>query len=164
MRNTIHRKMMTLVFCWEMKWHIICSWLILLLGSMLEYLGKLIVVKHPILDRSLSVHLINLSEKQNDYMNSREMKLWQKTSVCLRYFPIEMSVQQYRTHRPQPNTQQLERIISRSLPTSSSVNLSPIVVRSSRSLSSWISPTLSSSKHPKAFLMTSSGSVPWEII
>ena len=36
------------------------SWFILLLGSMLQNLGELIVVKHSILDWSFSVHLINL--------------------------------------------------------------------------------------------------------
>lgn len=44
--------------------------------------------------------------------------------------------------------------------TSSSVNRSPMVVSSSRRRSSEMRPLLSSSKQPKAFLMTSSGSVP----
>merc|ERR1712020_384393 len=35
------------------------SWFVLLLGSMFENLGKLVVVKHPLLDRSFLVHLIN---------------------------------------------------------------------------------------------------------
>ena len=36
------------------------SWLILLLGPVLEYLGELIVVKHSVLDWRLSVHLVHL--------------------------------------------------------------------------------------------------------
>ena len=47
--------------------------------------------------------------------------------------------------------------------TSASVKRSPIVVSSSLSLSSWIFPVPSSSKQAKAFLITSSGSVPMEI-
>ena len=39
---------------------IVCSRLILLLGSVLEYLGELVVVKHAVLDGRLPVHLVHL--------------------------------------------------------------------------------------------------------
>ena len=39
---------------------ILCSRLILLLGSVFEYLGELVVVKHPVLDGRLPVHLVHL--------------------------------------------------------------------------------------------------------
>ena len=134
MRNTIHRKM-TLVFCLEILIH---SWLILLLCSVLEYLCKLIVVKHPVLDGSLSVHLINLEQiKQNDWKESPSIQIVTENycmPVCLYYFPVA-SVMQW-LHPPRLVTQLLTRIIISRLPTSSSVNLSPMVVRSSRSLSS----------------------------
>ena len=38
----------------------LCSGLVLLLGTVLEDLGELVVVKHSILDRRLSVHLVHL--------------------------------------------------------------------------------------------------------
>ena len=39
---------------------ILCSRLILLLGSVFEYLGELVVVKHSVLDGRLPVHLVHL--------------------------------------------------------------------------------------------------------
>jgi len=39
---------------------VVCSRLILLLGSVFEYLGELVVVKHPVLDGRLPVHLVHL--------------------------------------------------------------------------------------------------------
>ena len=39
---------------------IVCSRLILLLGSVFEYLGELVVVKHSVLDGRLPVHLVHL--------------------------------------------------------------------------------------------------------
>ena len=39
---------------------VVCSRLILLLSSVFEYLGELVVVKHPVLDGRLPVHLVHL--------------------------------------------------------------------------------------------------------
>ena len=39
---------------------IVCSRLILLLGSVFEYLGELVVVEHSVLDGRLPVHLVHL--------------------------------------------------------------------------------------------------------
>ena len=39
---------------------IFCSRLILLLGSVFEYLGELVVVEHAVLDGRLPVHLVHL--------------------------------------------------------------------------------------------------------
>ena len=39
---------------------VVCSRLILLLGSVFEYLGELVVVKHAVLDGRLPVHLVHL--------------------------------------------------------------------------------------------------------
>merc|ERR1712020_45089 len=39
---------------------VVCSRLILLLGSVFEYLGELVVIKHSVLDGRLPVHLVHL--------------------------------------------------------------------------------------------------------
>ena len=48
------------LFCFNI---LFCSSFILLISAVLENLGELVVVKHAILDRSLSIHLVNLQHE-----------------------------------------------------------------------------------------------------
>ena len=145
----------------------LCSGLVLLLGTVLEDLGELVVVKHSILDRRLSVHLVNLEHNINLIQTSDCVMVI--LCLCDAVWCVVMprdgaTITPHNDAAPGPDCSRSQvtarHLIIKDL-TSSSVNLSPMVVSSSLSLSSCRRPTLSSSKHPNAFLMTSSGSVPW---